>query len=54
MYIHVKYMSITTVNIGTEYLPRLGVIAEYFKRSKTQQLHQFIEDAEKLIQESQK
>ena len=47
-------MATTTVNINVKYLPRLGKIAEYFKRSKTQQIHQFIEDAEKKIKESKK
>jgi len=42
-------MSLTTVPISQDYLKRLGIVSQHFKRSKTQQIHQLIEDAEKII-----
>jgi len=44
MLVHVYYMLYTTVNIGQEFLEKLGNLAIKDKRSKTQELHQLIDD----------
>ena len=46
---YVLYMGYTTVNIGNEYLIKLGKLATNDKRSKTAELHYLIDcELEKL------
>jgi len=46
-------MTLTTVSIDDDHLKRLGKIAKKHNRSKTQQVHQLIEDEEKTIKISE-
>ena len=50
MRLHIPYMDFTTVNIGKEYLEKLGRISTIEKRSKTGELHYLIDKEYGLLE----